>query len=397
MPILAAVGAMSCSKDAANQGKSGAGKPAPVLAAVVEKRAVPLEISTFGTAKANSSVTVKAQVTGILNKVHFKKGQEIKKDQLLFEIDPRPFVASLQQLQANKLRDDAQWENAKKELARQAELKDKKITAQADLDAAQTAAAVAEAAVKADQAAIDNAQLMVDYCTIRSPMDGRAGDTPVDEGNLVIANTTSLVTIDQINPIEVNFAIPQRDLPAVRKFMAQGTLKVLATIPGTDEPAEQGELTFVDNTIEAAAGTIRLGATFANKDQKLWPGLYVDVLMTLTVEPDAIVVPSQAVQTGRDGRYVFVIVPDKSGQLIAEIRPVTVSRSLEGITIIATGLAEGEQIVTDGQVRLLPGAKVKIEKNLLSGAMSKPGAADAGKKAPASTTASAPASQRAER
>jgi multidrug efflux system membrane fusion protein len=384
--------AASCSRDG-DPPKAGmpGGKPVPVLAAYAARQSVPVEISTFGAVQANSTVTIKAQVTGVLNKVCFRKGQEVTKGQLLFEIDPLPFKATIRQLEANEARDQAQLDNARKELVRQTELLKKGVASQADFDKAQTDVAAFEAVVKADQAAVDNAVLLLNYCTITSPIDGRAGDLMVDQGNLVKANDVGLVTVDQVRPIEVYFSIPQRDLPAVRKYMAAGPLKVRASIPGTGEPPEEGELTFIDNSVDSSTNTIRLGSTFPNEQERLWPGLYVDVVMTLTVQKDVTVVPSQAVQNGRDGPYVFVIVSDDSGQIIAQVRPVKVGRSGDGIAIIASGVSPGEQVVTDGQVRLLPGAKVVIRKDLLDTA---PASGPASRPASKTVAASQPASRR---
>lgn len=365
--------AASCSKDSADGAKGSVqNKPVPVLAAFVTRQSVPIEISTFGNVQAKSTVTVKALVSGMLDKVLFTKGDMIQKDQKLFEIDPKPFEAALMQLRANKARDEAQLENSRKELVRQKELLAKGVSSSADFDKAKTDVDTFKATVDADDAAIQNAQLQLDYCTIRSRIDGRAGNLLVDEGNIVKANDMSLVTIDQIQPIEVSFSVSQRDLPAVQLYMAQGKLRVRVTPPGARDQEVVGELTFIDNTIDAATNSVKVSATFANKRELLWPGQYVDVSLELTVEKDAIVVPSQAIQSGREGAYVFVIVQGKDGAPTAEVRNVKVKRSTDGLAIIADGLNPGEQIVTDGQVRLLPGAKVDIRKEP-SAAKSAPG------------------------
>jgi multidrug efflux system membrane fusion protein len=376
-PVLWALTAMllvSCSKDSGDSKKLPSAKVVPVLAAKVVRQSVPLEIGTFGTVQPMQAVTVKAQVTGVLTKVHFRKGQEVRKGDLLFEIDSRPFLASLQQNQAARLRDQAQLDNAQKELVRQSELRKKGIAAQADFDKAQMDVDTAQAVIKSDAAAIENANLQVGYCAIRAPIDGRAGDLLVDEGNLVKAEDVSLVTINQVQPVQVYFSISQRDLPAVRQYMAQGTLKVRATVPNASEPAEEGELTFVDNNVDPTTGTIRLAATFPNHHEKLWPGTYVDVALTLAIQKNAVVLPAQAIQTGRDGRYVFVLAPDAQGTLVAQVRPVTIDRTAGGVAIVESGVSEGEQVVTDGQVLLLPGAKVVVKTDLLEprGASSQP-------------------------
>lgn len=364
LSVLAAM-PLACSKKADDPSRAaGEAKPVPVLAAAVVKQAVEENISTFGTVQANASTTIRAQVTGMLNKVCFRKGQDIKKGQLLFEIDRGPFEAALKQMEANKARDDATLANAQKELKRQADLLEKGIASTADFDKAQTDAAAAAAAVKADEAAIENSKLQLGFCTIFAALDGRAGDLLVDAGNLVKANDVALVTINQVQPIQVYFSVPQRDLQSVLKYMAEGALKVTVKLPGDGQAVEEGELTFVDNNVDTATHTAKLGATFANEHSRLWPGLYVDVTLRLTERQNAIVVPTQAVQSGRDGRYVFVIATDAKGEKIAEIRTVTIGRAVDGKTIIESGLEGGEQIVTDGQVRLLPGAKVLIRTSL---------------------------------
>jgi multidrug efflux system membrane fusion protein len=336
-------------------------KLVPVLVAPAAKQSVPVEISVPGVVQAQSTVAVKAQITGMLTKVCFAKGQELKKDQLLFEIDPRPFQATLEQLRAGKARDQAQLENVRGELARQTELSGKGIVSASDFDKAKTDVTSFEATIKADDAAINNALLQLEYCTIRSPIDGRAGDVLVDAGNLIKIDDMSLLTINQVQPIQVYFSIAERDLPAVRTHMAGGKLRVRATIPGACEPAEEGELAFVDNAVDASTAMIRLGAAFPNKQERLWPGQYVDVVLTLRVQADAIVVPTKAVQTGVDGGlYVFAVAANAAGEKVAQARPVTISRSRDGLVVIETGLAGGEQIVTDGQARLVPGAKVLV-------------------------------------
>jgi multidrug efflux system membrane fusion protein len=373
--MLAAAVLGGCEKtDGAAKAVVPPNRPVPVLVGTAQTRDVPLEIATFGRVQALSTVVIKSQVTGVIQAAFFRKGDEVKKDQKLFELDQRPLRAALQQLEANKGRDEAQLRNARKELARQTELLKKGIASQAEYDKAEADEAAFSAIVKADEAAIDNAKVQLSYCTIVSPIDARAGDLAVDVGNLVKANDVDIVTLAQIRPIEVVFSIPQRDLPAVRKYKDAGPLKVLATIPGSGEPAEEGAVTFIDNTVSPTSGTIKLIATFTNEKEKLWPGLYVDVALSMTVQKGATVVPSQAVQSGRDGRYVFVIGEDAKGEKTAEVRAVTVSRTTAGLAIVESGLKAGEQVVTDGQVRLLPGAKVSIRKDLLD-AGPKPGEA----------------------
>jgi multidrug efflux system membrane fusion protein len=219
--------------------------------------------------------------------------------------------------------------------------------------------ATAEATIQADRAAVERVRLQLEYSTIRSPIDGRTGSLMVHEGNLVKANDKDsvLVVINQLTPIYVTFAVPEQELPAVQRHLAAGQLSVEAAIPQSAEPPEQGVLSFVDNTVDRATGTIRLKATFANPDRRLWPGQFVNVVLTLAAQPDAIVVPSQAVQTGQNGTYVYVVRADRT----AEVRPVVVARQREGEAVIQQGLQPGETVVTDGQLRLTSGSQVEVK------------------------------------
>lgn len=361
--VCAALSA-SCSKRPAPPGGQAVGA-VPVTVARVSARPVPVQISTFGTVRAMSTVAVKSQVEGVLNTIHFRKGQEVKAGQVLFSIDPRPFEATLRQLEANRGRDAAEAANARKEMARQADLRKQGIVSQADYDKAEADAESLEAAVRADEAAIENARLQLSYCTIRSPIDGRAGDYMVDAGNVVKANDAALATIAQTRPAEVYFSIPQQDLDRVRRSMKAGPLSVQAALPGEAGAVETGELTFIDNTVDASTGTIRLGATFANTDERLWPGLYVRVTMTLSVEQNALVVPAAAVETGRDGAYVFVVVEHGApagarSETVAAVRDIVIDRTVGNDTVVRCGLTAGEIVVTDGQLRLANGTRVTV-------------------------------------
>lgn len=371
--VLLAVGAMlaagGCSKDQASGGagagaaRGGAGRPVPVSAVEARKQAFPIQINTFGNVEAASTVTIQPQVTGMLTKVNFKKGEYLRKDRMLFEIDPRPLEANLKQAQANKARDQAAADNTKQDLARVGELLKKKIASQDEYDKAQAAVDGLEAALRADQAAVDTITLQLANCFIASPIDGRAGDLEVNAGNLVTASVTPMVVIKQVRPIEVHFSIPQTDLWAVRKQMLEGKMKVVVTIPDEDA-REEGELTFVDNVIDKSTGMVMLAATLPNDSERLWPGQYVNVSLTLSVQADAIVVPSQAVQTGREGKYVFVLIPtvtDGKSALTADFRAVTVGPVREGLAVIDKGVAADELVVTDGQLSLLPGKTAELK------------------------------------
>jgi len=339
----------------AGEGRGREQAAAPVTAAVAVKKAVPFEIGTFGNVEANVTVSVKPQVTGVLTAVHFKEGEAVTKEARLFSIDPRPFQAELDRAEANLARDQAQLNNAKAEAKRQADLFATGGVSEGARDQARAAADALEAAVRADQAAVQTARLNKEYCSITSPIEGRAGACLVDAGNMVKAGDAALVVINQVRPIQVSFTVPQQNLAEIRKRMAAGKLAVRTYVPGQAQP-ETGELTFVDNAVDRTTGTVRLKATFANTAERLWPGQFVTVKLVLYVQPDAVVVPSQAVQSGQRGQYVFVVKNDDT----VENRPVTVDRTLETESIIAKGIEGGERVVTDGQLRLLPGSKVTI-------------------------------------
>jgi multidrug efflux system membrane fusion protein len=349
----------SCSSKAqeANGSKSGKGNPVPVAVAAVGTKSVPIEITTFGTVQAQSSVQIKAEVGGNLTQVHFRKGQNIKSGDLLFTIDPRSYKATWDQAKANLVRDRAQEENALLSAERSKELLRRNLISQSDNDKAQTDAKAASASVRADEAAVLNAKLQWEHCFIHSPISGKAGDLLVSEGSLIKPNDIPLVIINQIHPIEVFFSIPQTDLPSVRTYMAQKKLKVRVSLPTDKRPPDEGDLFFIDNAIDKSTGTVQLGALFKNAQELLWPGQFVNVVFVLDVEKDAIVVPSVAIQAGREGKFVFVVKPDKT----VEVRPVTVHMTVGAETVIEKGLQVGEHVVTDGQLRVIPGGKIEIK------------------------------------
>jgi len=351
--------AAGCSKESAGTapGKGPDSAPVPVTVAPVVRQTTPVEVRTFGTVQANLTVAIKPQITGVLTTIHFKEGENVKQGDLLFTIDPRPFEAALRQAEANLARDTAQQKNAETEASRQEDLLKKGVAAQGEFDQARTTADALAAVIRADQAAIDNAKIQLGYCRISSPIDGRTGAWLVDQGNLAKAEVdVALVVINQVRPIQVNFSVPQRDLEAVKDRMAKGKPEVQASVPGQDRP-EIGQLTFIDNTVDRTTGTFRLKATFPNPQERLWPGQYVDIVLVLAKDPDAIVVPAQAVQTGQEGQYVFVVTNDQT----VEKRPVTVARTVGNDAVVSKGLEAGEQVVTDGQLRLVPKAKIRIK------------------------------------
>jgi multidrug efflux system membrane fusion protein len=330
----------------------------PVTVAQAVEKDLPITLQAVGTVTACATVTVKAQVEGQLTAVHLREGQCVAAGDLLFSIDPQPFEVRLKQVQANLAKDAAQLENARTLLARNASVVEKGYVSQEQYDQAAANVAALTASVQADEAAAEDARIQLSYCSIRAPISGCAGEVFMDRGNVVKANDADhpLVVIRQIRPIDVGFFVPERYLPEVRKFSAAGTLTVLAEFPGQSGEPFTGKLSFVDNSVNTATGTILLKATFANTDQALWPGQFVTVTLQLASQPHALVVPSQAVQTGQEEQYVFVLKADNT----VDYRPVEVGRNAGGQAVIARGLQAGDTVVTDGQLRLSPGVPVKI-------------------------------------
>lgn len=328
----------------------------PVVVAEAVQKSVPLQIKTIGTVEAYNTVSIKAQVGGVVTAVHFKDGQDVKKDELLFTIDPRPYEAALKQAEAALLRDLAQAKNAEEEARRYAVLAEKEYVAKSQYDQVRANADALAAVVEAERANVENSRLRLAYTSIRSPINGRVGGILINKGNVVKENDLVMVTINQLTPIYVAFSLPEQSLADIKKYSASGQLKVEAVIPGDEQRPARGALTFINNAVDTATGTIQLKGTFENRDRRLWPGQFTDVTLTLAVERDRVVVPSAAIQTGQQGQYVYAITVDKT----AEIRIVHPLRTYDGWTVINDGVAPGELVVTDGQLRLTPGAKVEI-------------------------------------
>ncbi len=329
----------------------------PVTVAMAARKTMPVELAAIGNVEAFATVAIKSQITGELQTVHFQEGQEVKKGDLLFTIDPRPYEAKLQEAQANLAKGLAELENARKQVDRYGAVAQKGYVSAEQYDQVRTSAATLEASILADRAAVENARLDLAYCTIRSPIDGFTGNLKADQGNLIKANAdTDMVTINQVRPIYVAFALPERDLPEVKRYMQARPLPVRAAIPGEDGEPLTGKLAFVDNTVDPTTGTILLKANYANQDGRLWPGLYVNVVLELSSRPDEVVIPAQAVQTGQKGQYVYVVKDD----LTVEYRGVVTGITIDNEVVIGQGLQPGEKVVTDGQLRLAPGALVKI-------------------------------------
>jgi multidrug efflux system membrane fusion protein len=343
------------------QGEAGAPKAAdavPVRASEAMTRPVAVELTTFGRVQAISTVSIKAQVTGVLQKVHFKKGDSIQQGAVLFTIDPAPFKAALDQAEATLARDKVLAANARRDATREAALQKKGYAPDTEVENSLANADALAATVLADEAARENAKIQLEYCTIVSPITGAAGLDLVMEGNLVKANDMVLTTINQIDPIEVFFSVTEADFPQVKKYMKSGGGKLEVRAKPRGEGAEYvtGELTALDNAVDSASGTIRLAATFPNQEERLWPGDYVDVTLKLAMQAEAIVAPARAVQIGRDSKFVYVIKPDNT----AEMRPVTVRRISRDEVVVEQGLQKGERVVTDGQLRLTDGTKVEV-------------------------------------
>ena len=403
-------------RGAGRGGRGGAGGPVPVTTAVVAKTAIPVTIPAVGSAEAMQTVQVRAQVTGQLSEVHFTEGQEVKKGQELFTLDPRPFQAALAQAQAVLTRDTATANNAARQRANYEDLYKRQLISRDQYETQTAQSDAAQATIEADRAAVETARLNLQYTHIMAPIGGRTGSLGVHQGDLIRANdATPMVVINQLSPIYVTFAVPGRYLADIRKYQAQKPLTVhaqgqMALPPGAQPPpppvigsldsaqpqpqgqheggqapprqcdplrrgqrsaqeaaaaaaagitppvSETGHVTFIDNAVDNTTGTIKLKATFDNGDHQLWPGQFLQITLDLTTEPNAIVVPAAAVQPSQAGQYVYVVKADRS----VEMRPVVILRQQGEQMVIAQGLTPGEEVVTEGQLRLTPGAHVTV-------------------------------------
>jgi membrane fusion protein, multidrug efflux system len=383
--VLAAIVLLAgCSDNAAGKARVQA-PPVPVMVSDALEKTMPVQLTAVGNAQAYTSVGIKSQVNGQIMEVRFKEGQDVKKDDLLFVIDPRPFEAALrqaeaalgqrqaevQQAQANLERDQAQLQNAKVQEQRYRDLVDRELIAREQYDQLRTNWAALEATVAADRAAVENAKastraaqanvdsarLQAAYTAIRAPIDGRTGNLLVQNGNIVKANDDNpIVVINQVHPIYVSFSVPEQNLVEIKKYYrTAGLLHVIARLPRQQETLATGDLTFVNNAVDQTTAMIQLKGTFANTDNALWPGQFLDVSLVLTSRT-AIVVPSQAIQPGQKGPYVFVVKPD----LTVESRSVVLGTRLGAETVVEQGLRAAERVVTDGQLRLVPGSKIEI-------------------------------------
>jgi len=422
--VLAGAFLGACSDKGSGQAQakgSGAREAIPVAVEAALSKSVPVQVRAVGNVQAYASVTLKSQLDGEVARIHIVEGKEVKKGDLLFTLDQRPWEAAVSQIEANLgrdtaqlaqaeaavaqtmaaekqaeanlARDTAQLENAMTQARRykglidegaiSSELYDQvrtsatalEATVQADqaaitnsrasIRAAQATVENIKAVIKADQAALENARVQLGYTTIRAPMDAQAGNLLVRVGSAVKArdDTAQMLVLNQIHPIYVSFSVPEQYLRDIKKYLAAGSVRVQAIPRGQDGPPEAGEVTFVNNTVDAATGTIQLKATFPNSEGTLWPGQFASVVMTLTTRNDAVVIPSQAIQTGQEGQYVYVVRPDST----VESRPVTVGVRLGAETVVEGGISPGDRVVTDGHLRLVPGARVQVKAAVGSG------------------------------
>jgi multidrug efflux system membrane fusion protein len=358
---LAAVLAGGCSPRQAPRPNASA----PVVVAKASTTNVPVRIEPppVGHVVAYKSLAVHPQVGGVLQRIYFNEGAEVKSNALLFTIDPRPMQAALEAAKAALARDTAQLENVKIQFGREQKLFDQKLVSQDDYDTSKAAVDALAGTVAADTAAVANAQLTLGYTEIRAPFDGVTGALPKHAGDVVKSPDDTLVTLNQIHPIYVQFGVPEQFLPEIRREQSEHPLKVSVSFENMSVPPPQGELTFIDNSVDTTTGMIQLKAAFANEDSVLWPGQYVTVSLTLSELTNIVVVPSQAVQTGQNGQFIYVVKPDNT----AEERPVTIGITYDGQTVVEKGIQAGETVVTDGQLRLAPGTAVNIKNSAPNG------------------------------
>ncbi len=357
LTLPALLGGCGDAKPAAPAAKKGGGA-APVIVGTVQRKVVPLGIDAIGAVEPIRGTTVRSQITGVLMRVAIKEGQVVQQGDLMFEIDPRPFQNALVTAEADLQKVRLQLESARAQVARYKSLTADQMVSKEAFEKISDTARSLEAEALSNEAKVASAKLQLEYCSIRAPIAGRTGNMPVREGDLVRANEVGgvLVTINQLSPIYVTFGVPQQYLGTLNRYRASGTIKVRAVPPGTDETPEEGELTFIDNTVDSATGTLKLKGTFPNATQRLWPAQFVTVVVTLA-SPEVLTVPGNALQTSQTGQFVYVVKPDKT----AELRPIVLERSYAGDAVIAKGLTEGEIVVTEGQLRVIPGRPVDVK------------------------------------
>jgi multidrug efflux system membrane fusion protein len=347
---LLIVAASGCGREAARRGTR-----VPITVAAVEQRTVPYEIEATGTVEPARRAEVTAQVGGLVTRIGFREGDDVRQGQVLVQLDPRPFEADAERAAAVLARDRAQAQTARLDRDRADALYEQQAVSEQERDQKRAAAAAADATVRADSAALAVARLNLANATVRAPIGGRSGDLRVNVGDLVRVNETPLVTINQVQPVLVRFTVPQSDLPALQRIGGR-TITVEAADADRDSVWSEGRLVFMDNTVDPASGTVLLKGEFANRDRALWPGAFVRVRLRLYEQKDATVVPTAAITNAQGGAFTYVVKPDTT----VEVRPVTVERAWRDLSVIASGLAAGETVVTDGQIRLSAGARAFI-------------------------------------
>jgi multidrug efflux system membrane fusion protein len=377
--LLSACGEAPPAGGAGKGGKSGkGGGAAPVLVTKVERKVVPLSLEAIGAVEPIRTTAIRSQVTGTLKRRAIREGQDVNAGDLLLEVDPRPFQNALQTAEADLKKSQVQLETARAQVARYRSLSTDQMVSKEQYEKITDAARALEAEVAAVESRLANARLQLEYCSIRAPLTGRTGNIHVHEGDIVRANDSGapLMTINQLNPIYVTFGVPQQYLAAVSRYRASGTLRVAVVPPGADERPEVGDLTFLDNTVDSTTGTIRLKGTFPHQENRLWPGQFATVTLTLA-SPEVTAVPANALQVSQAGQYVYVVKADQT----AEMRMVTVERLAGADAVIAKGLEPGEVVVTEGQLRVLPGRPVEVKSSGAGDAAGKSGKGQKGAKA----------------
>jgi multidrug efflux system membrane fusion protein len=357
---LAGGAALLAACSCGGQGEKAVPPPVPVNVAPVVQRDVPVQVRAIGNVEAYSTVTVKSQVDGALAEIKFQEGDEVGEGDLLFVIDPRPFDAALKRAQANLAKNRAEANNARVQAERYRRLLADSFVSKDQYDQVRVQAESLEAAVKADRAAVESARLQLQYCYIHSPIAGRIGQYLLHVGNAVKNRDTTLAIINRIRPVYVSFAVPEQQLPEIRRRAATHELSVRAVVGADEEHAAMGELSFIDNAVDTKTGTVLLKGTFPNQDEMLWPGQFVAVVLTLRTQPNALLVPAAAIQPGQVGPYVYLVASDGT----AQVRPVTTGAAVNEEVVVEKGLQLGEEVVTRGQIRLAPGSKVQIKSGL---------------------------------
>jgi multidrug efflux system membrane fusion protein len=342
--------------------------PAPVTATPATSQDVPLYIDAVGKIVAREVVSIQPQVSGRITQIHFTDGADLKVGNLLFTIDPRPYQAQLQQAEANVAQAEAGLSLAKITFARVENVSDPRAVSRQEYDTKKSAVESAEATVKQNRAALASARINLDYCTIRSPITGRAGQRAVDVGNVVAATSGSLLVIQRLDPIYADFTVTESELTAVQRNMAQRGLRVEVRLPDDSAGAREGKLTFLDNSIQEGSGTVKLRATLANGDRRFWPGRFAKIRLVLATQRDAVLVPAEAPQVSAKGSFVFIVKNDSS----AELRPVKLGQRHDDLIVVEEGVKAGERVIVKGQLGVTPGGKVRVTEPASSGAAPPP-------------------------